>query len=106
MKKIAKLFSVVAVAAAACTFFSLNSSNEIICGNIEALSSGDTGAGSEMPEMYSYMTYESDGKSTPNYYKAAGTEGDCVFTYQWYEDLEKKCIRIVYTEEDYLNSFK
>lgn len=105
MKKIAKLLSVVAVSAAACTFFSLNSSNEIICGNIEALTGGDNGGGSSMPDMYSWMEYETDMKQTPHYYKAANTEGDCVFTYAWHSYLGK-CIRVVYTEQDYLDSMK
>lgn len=43
MSKIAKLFTVAAVVAAG-TFFTLNSSNEIICGDIEALTGGDTGS--------------------------------------------------------------
>lgn len=37
MKKIAKLFSFVAVAAAACGYYSINSTNEVICSNVEAL---------------------------------------------------------------------
>lgn len=49
MRKIKKLFTIAAVAVAAGTFFTLNSSNEIICGNIEALTGGDTG--SSGPEM-------------------------------------------------------
>ena len=44
MTKIAKLLTVAAVVAAAGTFFTLNSSYEIICGNIEALTGGDTGS--------------------------------------------------------------
>lgn len=43
MRKIAKLLTV-AVVAAAGAFFTLNNSNEIICGNIEALTGGDTGS--------------------------------------------------------------
>lgn len=38
------MLTIAAVAVAAGTFFTLNSSNEIICGNIEALTGGDTGS--------------------------------------------------------------
>lgn len=43
MTKIAKLLTVAVVVATAITFFTLNSSYEIISGNIEALTGGDTG---------------------------------------------------------------
>lgn len=43
MRKIAKLLTVAAVAAAG-AFFALNRSNEIIYGNIEALTGGETGS--------------------------------------------------------------
>lgn len=46
MRKMVKLLAVVAVVAAAVAFFNLNSSHEIICGNIEALTGGDNGASS------------------------------------------------------------
>ena len=45
MRKVAKLLTV-AVVAAAGAFFTLNNSYEIICGNIEALTGGDTGSSS------------------------------------------------------------
>lgn len=50
MKKISKLFSAVAVVVAASVFYTFNSSNEIIYANIEALTGGDTGSGSNGPK--------------------------------------------------------
>lgn len=44
MTKIAKLLTVAAIVITTGTFFMLNSSNEIICGNIEALTGGDNDA--------------------------------------------------------------
>ena len=103
MKKIAKLFSVVAVAAAACTFFSLNSSNEIICGNIEALTSGDNGNGSStMPSIQQKGSYVTEVDVAGGYYEVADTHGDCA----WYPnvtDVLGTCVRSVYTKQNYLD---
>lgn len=102
MKKVAKLFFVVAVAAAACTFFSLNSSNEIICGNIEALTSGDNGNGNNMPPIQKVLGYTTDQNTTGGYYEVAGTHGDCAWTPTPYDNIGT-CVRIVYTQQDYLD---
>ena len=50
MRKIVKLFTVAAVAAAG-AFFALNRSNEIIYGNIEALTGGETGSSGPVPVL-------------------------------------------------------
>ena len=51
MRKLAKLLTVAVVVAAAGTFFTLNSANEIICGNIEALTGGDTWSSGPMASV-------------------------------------------------------
>ena len=51
MKKITKLLTVATVVAAAGTFFTLNSSYEIISGNIEALTGGDTWSSGPMASV-------------------------------------------------------
>ena len=50
MRKIVKLFTVAAVAAAG-AFFTLNHSNEIIYGNIEALTSGESNPSGPVPVL-------------------------------------------------------
>ena len=108
MKKFAKLFSVVAVAAAACTFFSLNSSNEIICGNIEALTGGDNGGGSSTPVRWAYLPGAIDADNEGGYYdpdfegegESTNTAGKCAWTYQLAYPIGN-CVTIVLTKEQY-----
>lgn len=114
MKKIAKLFSVVAVAAAACTFFSLNSSNEIICGNIEALTGGDNGGAPEMPDRWVYMPggvgiadlsggyYDEDLVYDENQ-PIPQTAGKCHWSCDLYIKVGK-CVTITYSYDDYVKS--
>lgn len=108
MKKIAKLFSVVAVAAAACTFFSLNSSNEIICGNIEALTGGDNGGGSSSPVRWALLPGANDPECEGGYFdpdyegegETTNTAGKCAWTYQLAYPIGS-CVTIVRTKEQY-----
>lgn len=116
MKKIAKLFCVVAVAAAAYTFFSLNSSNEIICGNIEALTGGDNGGGPSMPDRWVYMSggvgQVADADLGGGYYDPdlvydedkpiPQTPGNCRWSCDLYIKVGK-CVTITYSYQDYLN---